>query len=96
MNQQNMTTHTQKQAKGAKIKSKKELIIDQQYADDISWATTDAKLKEKIKQEVPQILRDQNLIVNDDKTDDYEINRNSEQEWKSANQWAPYWEMMRI
>ena len=39
---------------------------------------------ENIKKEVPQILREQNLLVNDDKTEDYVIHRKSDSEWKKC------------
>ena len=65
-------------------KGQHQLLIDQQYADDISWATENKEVKDSIKEEAPPILRSKNLIANDDKTEDYEISRNSSQEWRKC------------
>ena len=42
-------------------------VIDQQYADDISWITTNKSAKEYIKNTVPNALIDKNLLVNPEK-----------------------------
>ena len=65
-------------------KKQKSYILEQQYADDISWITTSSKATEEIKQTIPQILTERNLIVNADKTEEYEISRTSDQEWKNC------------
>ena len=50
---------------------------DQQYADDISWITTNKNAKEYIKNTVSNALIDKNLLVNPEKTEEYSINRSS-------------------
>ena len=74
-----------KASKNVKIpKGQRGYTIDQQYADDISWATTSEIVKESVKTETPKILTKKNLIANEDKTEDYEIFRNSSNEWKKC------------
>ena len=43
------------------------IIIDQQYADDIGWASTNNEKIEEIENTVPQILKNRNLLVNESK-----------------------------
>ena len=64
-------------------KIQKAYTIDQQYADDISWITTSKTVTENIKNTIPTVLTERNLIINQDKTEEYSINRNSDdQKWK--------------
>ena len=65
-------------------KVQKTFTIEQQYADDTSWATTNKETIEEIKQTVPKILTNKNLIVNEDKTEEYIISRTSDPEWKKC------------
>ena len=65
-------------------KVQKSFTIEQQYADDTSWATTSKDTIEEIKQIVPKILTNKNLIVNEDKTEEYSISRTSNPEWKKC------------
>ena len=58
------------------------LTIDQQYADDIGWATTNKETTENIKKTVPQKLKDRNLTINIEKTEEYTITRDGPEEWK--------------
>ena len=59
--------------------------MDQQYADDISYATTNKEVKNSIKEETPDTLKRKNLLVNNDKTEEYEIHRNSKnKEWQKC------------
>ena len=48
-------------------KVQKAFTIEQQYADYTYWATTNIKIIEEIKQTIPTILTNKNLIVNQDK-----------------------------
>ena len=68
-----MTTTTDKKRITPKVQ--KSYTIEQQYADDTSWATTNKEIIEEIKQTVPKILTNKNLIVNEDKTKEYVISR---------------------
>ena len=65
-------------------KVQKTFTIDQQYADDTSWATTSKDTIEEIKQIVPKTLTNKNLIVNEDKTEEYSISRTSDPDWKKC------------
>jgi len=55
-------TKADKQKKITKVQ--KAFTIEQQYADDTSWATTNIKIVDEIKQTIPTILTNKNLIVN--------------------------------
>ena len=41
--------------------------LDQQYADDISWASTSKTVLEKIETIIPEVLKDRNLFVKESK-----------------------------
>ena len=62
------------------------ITIDQQYADniDIGWATTEDNQIEKIQKDIPPILKDRNLFVNEDKTESYIVKRNGNEDWKKC------------
>ena len=60
------------------------ITIDQQYSDDIGWASTDIKEIENVKKTVPPALKDRNLFVNKSKTEKYEVKRNGSEEWKKC------------
>ena len=49
------------------------LLIDQQYADDIGYGTNAKEMAVKIKKEIPPILKEKNLLINDSKTEQHEI-----------------------
>ena len=57
--------------------------LDQQYADDISWASTNKTVFEKIETIIPEVLKERNLFVNESKTEKYTVSRNSH-EWKDC------------
>ena len=65
-------------------KVQKAFTIDQQYADDTSWVTTNKTIITEIKQTIPTILTNKNLIVNQDKTEEYTISRNSDTDWRQC------------
>ena len=56
--------------------------LGQQYADDISWASTSKTVLEKIETIIPEVLKERNLFVNESKTEKY--TRNSPNEWKDC------------
>ena len=60
------------------------IIIDQQYADDIGWASTNNEKIEEIENTVPQILKNRNLLVNESKTEKYTVERNGSDQWKAC------------
>ena len=57
--------------------------LDQQYADDISWASTNKIVLEKIETIIPEVLKERNLFVNKSKTEKYTVSRN-QHEWKDC------------
>ena len=65
-------------------KSQNSCYIPQQYADDGSWATTSEETKNSIKDKVPEQLRKHNLLVNDDKTEEFSISKNGDQSWREC------------
>ena len=64
-------------------KSRENFNIDMQYADDISEITSDMKDIDLIKKELPNILKESNLILNKKKTEEYTINTKNH-EWKKC------------
>ena len=66
-----------------KILPKNSINIDQQYADDISYATTNSATRENIKMTVPKKLKKRNLNVNLEKTEEYTISRTAD-DWKKC------------
>ena len=56
---------------------------DQQYADDINWASTNKTVLEKIETIIPEVLKERNLFVNESKTEKYTVSRNTH-EWKDC------------
>ena len=58
--------------------------INQQYADDISWATNVEHKIEKIKKTIPSQLKNYNLHINESKTEEYKIGRDGPEDWKKC------------
>ena len=58
--------------------------VDQQYADDIGWASTGIHILENIEKEIPQILKERNLFINKAKTEKYTITRSGPDNWKKC------------
>jgi len=46
---------------------------DQQFADDISYMSTNKGNKDYVKRDIPQKLKKRNLLINDKKTEEYDI-----------------------
>ena len=61
-----------------------EFTIEQQYADDISWASTNMGVIEKVKMELPGKLTAKNLKVNKKKAEGYTIKKDGKEEWKEC------------
>ena len=59
--------------------------MGQQYADDISWASTSLTTLETIESIVPAELKTRNLCVNESKTEKYSISRTSNDDWKTVS-----------
>ena len=47
--------------------SNNDFCLDQQYADDISWGSTEEKNLQRIEKVVPEVLKERNLLVNESK-----------------------------
>ena len=58
--------------------------IDPKYADDITWATTAKQRITYIKETQPSTLAKRNLVINESKTEDYEITRQGNEKWKKC------------
>lgn len=69
---------------GYSIKQEPGFMIDQQYADDISWIATNEFQIEEIKKTVPIKLKRRNLTVNDTKTEQYKITRKGDKKWEKC------------
>ncbi len=65
-------------------KGQNSFLIHQQYADDTSWATTVKKVKDSIKDIAPRKLKAKNLLVNNDKTEDYVVSRGGDSKWQEC------------
>jgi len=48
--------------------------VDQQYADDIGWASTGIHILEQIEKDIPKVLKERNLNINDTKTEKFVVN----------------------
>ena len=55
--------------------------LDQQYAGDISCASTSTSAFKTIEEIVPAELKARNLLLNDSKTERYTVSRNSTDDW---------------
>ena len=66
------------------LDSTKMLMIDQQYADDVSWITDHDETVLQLRKEVPSILKEKNLQTNVGKTEQHEIERNGSDSWKKC------------
>ena len=75
-------SNTKIDKKGTWIKN--DLSIDQQYADDISFISTNRGKIDTIKSKIPKKLKERNLNVNESKTEDYTIKKNGDTSWKSC------------
>ena len=58
--------------------------LDQQYADDIGWASTGIHILENIEKEIPKILTDRNLFINQSKTERFKISKKGNNDWKKC------------
>ena len=63
--------------------NKENFSIDLQYADDIGNITTDKKHKDTIKQELPLKVKQRNLNINNEKTEEFCVGTDGNVEWKA-------------
>ena len=54
-----------------------------QYADDICKVSTDYNSIQRFKNEIPKLLTKRDITINESKTEEYEINKNSH-DWKKC------------
>ena len=60
-------------------------VIPLQYADDICWLAMNCSHSiENVKQQIPSALEKRNLLINQEKTEEYRIRKDSEMEWKKC------------
>ena len=70
---------------GYAIDTQQGSVIELQYADDISWITSNSPhLLHQIKAEIPPKLQARNLTINPTKTEEYEIKRGGDESWKKC------------
>ena len=62
---------------------KENFSIDLQYADDIGNVTTDKQQKYFIKQELPSKVKQRNLNINTEKTEESCVGTDGNDEWKT-------------
>ena len=58
--------------------------IDPKYADDVTWATTDERRINQVKQTIPKRLKKRQLMVNEDKTEEFVVKRKGNESWKKC------------
>ena len=90
-NDHNYTSYTndlnkqiQKEHSYYKPPSTKYLDINQEYADDMSIIATSKIPIQKSKMILPQKLKTNDLMMNEAKTEEYEIKRNGDENWKEC------------
>ena len=64
------------------INPNQQFTLDQQYADDIGWASTQSSTINHIENEIPTLLTDRNLNINASKTERYKVSRQSTDDWQ--------------
>ncbi len=62
----------------------KTFCIDQQFADDIGWVSTSKQKIVHIKETIPNCLKERNLDINLNKTEEYNISRHGLEDWKKC------------
>ena len=67
-----------------------DITLELQYADDIGKISTDKENIEQTLQELPHKLAERSLIINQDKTEQYEISKTSSDEWKKCKLLGTY------
>ena len=60
------------------------MTVDQQYADDIGWASTGIHILENIETDIPEILKSRNLFINQEMTEKYKITRDGPDDWRKC------------
>ena len=58
--------------------------VDQQYADDIGWASTAEHIIENIEITTTEKLKERNLLINQSKTEKYNIKKDGDDSWKKC------------
>ena len=60
-------------------------LIPLQYADDICWLGMNCKHSvESVREQIPQKLAKRNLLINNNKTEEYVITKDGDQQWKKC------------
>ena len=71
-----------------KTETKNYFEIDPKFADDISWATTAKQRITYIKETTPSTLAKHNLVINESKTEEYEIIQQVTRSGRNASYWG--------
>jgi transcription antitermination factor NusG len=61
-----------------------DFTIDQQFADDVGYASTSKDKLKCVKIDISEKLETKQLIINDDKTEYYSINDGTDEKWKKC------------
>jgi len=64
--------------------NEKVFILDQQYADDCSYASTHTDVIDQIEKSLPPALKDRNLFINESKTERFSIINKDDTDWKKC------------
>ena len=73
------------------MKNESYFTLDQQFADDIGWATTSSTKVDQIKNEIPIKLERRGLMINKNKTEEYYIdNKTIDNKWKECKYLGSY------
>ena len=62
--------------------NERDFTIDPKYADDLGWVSIIKDRTQKLKADMPPTLKKRNLTVNETKTEEFEIGRDLEDNWK--------------
>ena len=79
----------------ASYHEKKSYTQDQQYADDIGWVTTNKSHAKDISENIQDLLKERNLPINADKTENIPSRKEDRKNGKAANIWDHYWILKR-
>lgn len=72
-------------------KQKMEIDLNQQFADDIGYISTSKSNNNEIKDIIPNVLKNKHLTINEDKTEQYSISKNNDDEnWKKCKYLGSY------
>ena len=72
------------------VPKKRNIILDADYADDITFIRSQKSKISQIKRMIPPMLAEGQLIINNKKTEEYFISMDSGEEWKKCKLLGSY------